>query len=135
MNTLSDNKSAYECDLLTAIDIITERILTPVLYMFIDDEAVEFVCFCDSKTCEEDFRATELEIYNAVGICCEIVDIRAFDENDRVEIISNHQPVYSADDFVRLIFENAMYNDLHRAEEEKRTMIERKRETGSAYIH
>ncbi len=135
MNTLSDNNSAYEYDLLTAIDIITERILTPVLYMFIDNEAIEFVCFCDSKTCEEDFRATELEIYNAVGICCEIVDIRAFDANDRVEIVSNHQPVYSADDFVRLIFENAMYNDLHQAEEEKRIMIERKNQTGSAYIH
>ena len=135
MKINSDNYSNYEYALQTAVDIITERILTPVLYMSIDNEAIEFICFCDSKTCEEDFRNTELEIYNAVGLCCEIVDIRAFDENDRVEIVSNHQPVYSANDFVRLIFENAMYNDLHHAEEEKRTMIERKKETGSAYIH
>ena len=134
MNTNSDNNSGYDLDLQSAIEIVTERILTPVLYMFVD-EVIEFVCFCDSKTSEEDFRSTELEIFNALGICCEIVDIRAFDANDRVEIVSSNQPVYSADDFVKLIFENAMYNDLHQEEEEKRILLERINQTGSAYIH
>lgn len=134
MDMFTNDSLSFEEDLQTAVDIVTERILTPVLYMFID-EVIEFVCFCDSKTSDEDFRATELEIYNSLGLCCEIVDIRAFDANDRVEIVSNHRPVYTADDFVKIIFENAMYNDLHMMEEEKRIMLERLNETGSAFIH
>ena len=48
------------------VGVITERILTPVLYMYCD-ELVEFVCFCDMNMPIDELRETEREVYDRFG--------------------------------------------------------------------
>lgn len=117
-----------------AAAIIIEKILTPVLYMYVE-ETVEFICFCDSSTADEDFRNAEQAVFDELGLSCEIVDIRQFDENDRLQITSAAEMVYSANDVITMLFEHAMYADAERLMQEKKDTIKRKAETGTYYIN
>lgn len=121
-----------EKTILEAVEIITDRLLTPVLYMY-EDEAVEFICFCDGKTEMEDIRETEKSVYINLGIKVEIVDIREFEETDRVEIIKNAMLVYAVNDIVRMAFESAMVSDLEKQSLKKQELIKRNDETGTYY--
>lgn len=118
-----------------AVDIITDKILTPVLYMYIDNEAFEFVCFADPNTDEAVFIEAETEIYEKLGIVAEIVDIRYFDESDRVQITQTAEPVYSANELCHMVFEKAMIVDEEHMMSLKREIIERKNDTGTYYIN
>lgn len=120
--------------LQAAVDIITEKILTPVLYMYIE-EVVEFICFSDSKTPQEDFDEAERAIYTALGLKCEIVDIREFDEADRLEITKTAEAVYTADPILRSLLESAMAADVQHIALKKAAYLERKNDTGTYYVN
>ena len=117
-----------------AIDIILDRILTPVLYMYAD-EVLEFICFTDNNISEEAFRKTEEALLFNLGITAEIIDIRSFDENDRVEITNTATLLYAEDDIVKMLFEAAMSADRERMLGFKRETLARKNETGTYYIN
>lgn len=117
-----------------AVDIILDKILTPVLYMYADD-IVEFVCFTDSGLDEEVFRKTEEILYEVLGLKCEILDIRVFSEFERVEIINSATFLFAEDELVKSLFEAAMIADNERAQSVKELAIERKAETGSYYYN
>ena len=117
-----------------AVNIILDRILTPVLYMY-EDEALEFICFADVNTPEEDFHDAEKVLFQALGINAEIIDIRSFDETDRVEITENAELLYSENDMVKLLFEAAMSADKERSMNFKRDVLKRRGETGTYYIN
>ena len=119
---------------LDAVDIILDNILTPVLYMY-EDEAIEFICFPDGNISEEDINQTELELARRLSLNAEIVDIRSFDESDRVEITRNARLLYSENEFVKLMFESAMAADKARLMCDKREMISRNAETGTFYVN
>lgn len=118
-----------------AVDIITEKILTPVLYMYIDNEVFEFVCFPDNDADDNDFAAAEAEIFVQLGIIAEIVDIRSFDESDRVEITQTAELVYSATELCHILFEKAMFIDEQNMLSLKREIVERKNDTGTYYLN
>lgn len=122
-----------EQSLQEAVNIILDRILTPILYVF-RDEILEFVCFPDSKTNPEDFYDTEKAIYENLGLRTEILDIRDFPEEERMEIINNAELAYAEDDLVKMLFETAMIADNDRTQNYKKELISRKNETGSYYI-
>lgn len=117
-----------------AVNIILDRILTPVLYMY-EDEAFEFICFCDSNTSEECFEDTEKALLINLGINAEVIDIRSFDETDRVEITNSAQLVYAENEFVKMMFETAMAADKEHMMAYKRNTLTRKSETGTYYIN
>ncbi len=117
-----------------AISIILDRILTPVLYMY-EDEVLEFICFPDSNISDKEIADTEAALFTNLGIFAEIVDIRTFDENDRVEITETAQLLYTENDFVKMMFETAMQVDRERVNLSKRTSIQRMEETGTYYIN
>ncbi len=122
-------------DILTdAVDIILDRILTPVLYMY-EDEVIEFICFPDSNITDEDFAETESALLQNLGITAEIIDIRNFDESDRVEITNTATLLYAEDDLVKIIFETAMNADKERLMLSKHETLLRKNETGTYYIN
>lgn len=126
---MTDEKKLRE-----AVNIIIERILTPVLYVYCD-EILEFICFSDSKTDLEDFADAEAAIYVNLGLKSEILDIREFPEDERVEIINNAELAYAEDEFVKMLFETAMMADNDRTQKLKKDMISRKLETGTYYIN
>ncbi len=123
-----------ETTLNDAVNIILDRILTPVLYMY-EDEALEFICFADINTPEEDFRDTEESLFINLGVKAEIIDIRSFDESDRVEITNTAELLYSENDIVKLLFETAMTADKERMMNFKRDTLKRRNETGTYYIN
>lgn len=116
-----------------AAQIISERILTPVLYMY-EEEVTEFICFCDANTAREDFEAAQTAVYNALGIGCEIVDIREFSEWERVEIMSSSRLIYTADPMLHAMFETALCADMQGSINEKNAMLEREKRAGSYYL-
>ncbi|MEE1351844.1 MAG: hypothetical protein UHM23_07315 [Clostridia bacterium] len=119
--------------LIMATTIILDKILTPVLYLY-SDEALEFICFADSKTADADFREAEAELYSVLGINAEILDIRTFDEYDRVEITKSANLLYVENDLVKMLFESAMAADKKRIMNIKNDTVVRKAETGTYYI-
>lgn len=123
-----------ESMIVRAIDIITERILTPVLYMY-EDEAVEFICFCDSNISIDEFRETERAVFTELGINVEILDIREFDESDRWDIIVSSKLVYAANEIIKMAFEQAMLADLEKRADTKKEILERYDETGTYYVN
>lgn len=123
-----------ETELKTAVEIITEKILTPVLYMY-EEEVTEFICFSDSNTSQEDFDDAERAVFDVLGLQCEIVDIREFPEIDRLEISNTARAVYTADPLVQMLFESAMYADVQRIIDENHSMIQRKADTQSYYLN
>ncbi|MDD6762927.1 MAG: hypothetical protein PUD92_04745 [Clostridiales bacterium] len=123
-----------ETELTTAVEIITEKILTPVLYMY-EEEVTEFICFSDSNTSQEDFDDAERAVFDVLGLQCEIVDIREFPETDRLEISNTARAVYTADPLVQMLFESAMYADVQRIIDENHSMIQRKADTQSYYLN
>ena len=120
--------------LIKAIDIITERILTPVLYMY-EDEAVEFICFCDTNISIEELRETERAVYTELGGNVEILDIREFDESDRWDIIVSSRLVYAANELIKMAFEQAMLADLEKRTNIRNEILKRYDETGTYYAN
>lgn len=116
-----------------AVDIILDRILTPVLYMY-DEEVLEFICFTDSNISEDEIRSTEETLLTTLGVSAEIIDIRNFDESDRVDITTGAVLVYAEDDMIKTLFEAAMSADRERMLGLKRETLKRKTETGTYYI-
>lgn len=116
-----------------AVEIILDRILTPVIYMYAD-EAIEFICFADGNTEEEDFLETEAALMTNLGINAEIIDIRSFDETDRVEVTETAELVYAQSDLMKTLFESAMAADKERFVTEVNNVIDRKSDTGSYYL-
>ncbi len=120
--------------LVGAIETILDNILTPIIYMYVD-EVIEFVCFCDGNVDDDVLRKTEEIIYTNYDIRAEVLDIREFDESDRCEIVTNAELVYAVDDVVKMLFETAMFTDMKSIMEEKRAALERKFETGTYYLN
>lgn len=116
-----------------AVNIILDRILTPVLYMY-DEEVLEFICFTDSNISEDEIRSTEESLLKTLGVSAEIIDIRNFDECDRVDITTGAVLVYAEDDIIKTLFEAAMSADRERMLVLKRETLKRKNETGTYYI-
>ena len=114
------------------VEKITERVLTPVIYMF-EEEIIEFIVFCDGNMDVNILRDTENEIYEMTGIKTELVDIREFDEYDRWKIVQNAELIYAVDDNVAVAFEQAMQHDVEFRAMAKAILFERRKDTGSYY--
>lgn len=119
--------------LAEAVDIILENILTPIIYMYVD-EVVEFIVFCDSETPTDVFRRTEELIFFNLGLRVEIIELREFDESDRVDIAESAYIAYAENDFMPTLFETAMTTDIEAIRLMKRELIKRKTDTGTYYM-
>ncbi len=120
--------------LVSAVDIILEHILTPIVYVYAE-EVYEFIVFSDTNTSEDVFRLTEEMIYFNLGINVEILDLRDFDENDRAAIASYAHVAYAENEFMQALFQTAINADSERVSELKRLAIKRKNDTGTYYIN
>ncbi len=116
-----------------AVGIILDKILTPVIYMYAD-EAIEFICFADGKTEDQAFLDAESALMIDLGINAEIIDIRSFDEADRVEVTQTAELVYAESELIKTLFESAMAADKERLIMRKNEVIDRKSDTGTYYL-
>ncbi len=117
-----------------AAKIISQSLLTPVIYMRDYGDWTEFVCFCDGKVTVQDIYDTEQRIKELVGIDAEIVDIREFSEAERIEIINEYELIHSENPLTEKLFAMSMMTDYKRMIDERSSLFERKRESGTHYI-
>lgn len=117
-----------------ALRVLTERILTPILYTIEYDYKINFICFCDKNIKLSDLYEAENELTDILGIPAEIIDIREFSEPDRMEVLKRATLVYSADPEMEKIFISSVAEDYAKCLMEKMSMIARYRHTGSGYL-
>lgn len=117
-----------------AVQFIQNRILTPVIYMSETDYKIEFICFCSAEVSDEDlFEAGEC-LTKLLNRPTEVVDILEYNENDRMDIITSAVLVYSEDPIIEQMFTLSMAEEFKRVQEQKKSMLRRKSESGSYYL-
>ena len=114
--------------------IITSNVLTPVIYFIENDDTLEFICFCDRHITMQEIYNTEQLIKAETGQTAEIIDIREFSESERLEVIHNAQLIHSEHPMIEYVFAQSMVEDYRVAMEQRRSMLDRHRETGTFYL-
>ena len=117
-----------------AAEIINEYILTPVIYMFDDKEQTEFVCFCDLNIESHEFVKAEERLCGLLRKPVVLMDMREYDEVDRMGIISDGELIYSAHPLFAHMFERTMIEDARMREIQKSEMVKRYNASGSAFL-
>ncbi|MDO5397264.1 MAG: hypothetical protein Q4G33_04975 [bacterium] len=115
-------------------DIITENILTPIIYMLEDEYTVEFVCFCDLNIEAEKFIETKMKLTELLGKEIVLLDIREYDEVDRMKVIQEGEIIYTAHPAFEKLFAMSTAEDIRRSSIEKAELLKRYNSSGSVYL-
>lgn len=116
------------------INIISENILTPVIYMLEQDDIIDLICFCDRNISMQDIYSVEFLISERTGKQAEIIDIREFGEFERLDVISRARLIHSEHPLIEQIFTQSMAEDLKIAMEERKSVLERRKLSGTCFL-
>ncbi len=116
------------------IKIISENILTPIIYMIEHEDIVDFICFCDRNITMQEIYDTELKLKDIVGKDAEIIDIREFVESERLDVINRAVLIHSEHPLIEKVFEQSMLEDFKIAMAERKDVLERHKESGTCYL-
>lgn len=120
--------------LLQAVRMIENSIITPVIYLNETEFKVEFICFSSEEVTEDDLFRVGESVSRILEKPAEVVDIMEYNANDRMDIITNAELVYSDDPIVEQMFTMSMAEEHRRLYEQKQNMLRRKNESGSYYL-
>ncbi len=116
------------------VKIISQNILTPIIYMLENDGIISFICFCDRNITMQEIYNVEQIIKNETGQTAEIIDIREFDESNRLEIVNTATLIHSEHPLIENIFTQLMIEDYKIAMEERQGVLIRQKELGTCYL-
>lgn len=116
------------------VKIISQNILTPIIYMIENEEIIDFICFCDRNITMQEIYNVEQIIKNETGKNVEIIDIREFDESERLEIVNTATLIHSEHPLIENIFTQSMIEDYKIAMDERRNVLLRQKELGICYL-
>lgn len=116
------------------VKIISQNILTPIIYMIENEEIIDFICFCDRNITMQEIYNVEQIIKNETGKNVEIIDIREFDESERLEIVNTATLIHSEHPLIENIFTQSMIEDYKIAMGERRNVLLRQKELGICYL-
>lgn len=117
-----------------AVSIITQRLLTPLLYKLEDEISIRFIGFFDTNMDFSEITATEEAVSAYVDFPLEIIDIREFEISDILNIIETAELVYSMNPVIENFFGSAIANELEMYKQVKQSYVERKNTTGTLYV-
>ncbi len=117
-----------------AVNLITTRLLTPLLYKAEDDEGVKFIGFFDTNMDFSEIEKTEISLSAYIDIPLEIIDIREFESADILHIINNAELVYSMHPTMENYFKTAITSELEFYKQVKKSYLERRNSTGTFYV-
>lgn len=117
-----------------AAQIISEKVLTPVIYMSEHEDWIEFICFCDGKITVQELYDTEQILKDVLGKETELVDIREFSEFERLDIVTQYELIHSENPFIEKMFTTSMMTDYQNLMNEKRSMLNRQHECGTYFV-
>ncbi len=118
-----------------AVDIISDTILTPVIYMVNTGECLCFICFMSGNMPYERIYAAEKQLSELYNETTAILDIRDFSESERVEVIQNAELIYCADKDIKALIEFNLMNEYKFKSGMKSDLIDRLDNCDSAYIN
>lgn len=116
------------------VKIISQNILTPIIYMIENEKIIDFICFCDRNITMQEIYNVEQIIKNETGKNVEIIDIREFDESERLEIVNTATLIHSEHPLIENIFTQSMIEDYKIAMDERRNVLLRQKELGICYL-
>ena len=114
--------------------IISENILTPVIYMLESEDTLSFICFCDRHITMQEIYDVEKILKDETGMNAEIVDIREFGESERLEVVNQAKLIHSEHPMIESIFAQSMMEDYKIAMEERKDVLIRQRDMGTFYL-
>lgn len=117
-----------------AVRLILEKILTPIIYMYETESKIEFICFCSAAVSDDELYSVSEKLTEILSCTVELIDIYEYNENDRIDIISSAELVYSEHPIIEQMFELSMAEEYRRVQEKKQDMLKRKHESGAYYI-
>lgn len=117
-----------------AVNIINDRLLTPVIYYLDYGYKADFVCFFEIDVDEEEIYKTEEAITKKTGVASQVVDIREFEPFDAADIVADGELVYSENSTMEGMFRAAIMTELQLRSAQKEIFIERKNVTNTLYI-
>ncbi len=117
-----------------AIKVISENVLTPIIYMYEEDERIEFICFCDRNITMQEIYDTEQRLCSLTGKRTVIADIREFGQSERIDVISGSALIYAEHPLLERVFARSMLEDYKIAMNERRDLLCRQKETGTYYL-
>ncbi len=117
-----------------AVDIITQKLLTPLLYKAEDEESIKFIGFFDTNMDFAEIEKTEIAISAYIDMPLEIIDIREFEAADILHIINNAELVYSMHPIMENYFKTAITSELEFYKQIKKSYLERRNSTGTFYV-
>lgn len=115
-------------------NIVSENILTPIIYLLEDNNIISLICFCDRNITMQEIYNVEILIEREVGKPTEIIDIREFSEFERLNVISRAKLIHTVNPMIEQVFMQSMTEDLKIAMEEKKSAIERHKMSGTCFL-
>lgn len=115
------------------IELARKELLTPVFYKLIDGDSITLVGFFDRGTPISAVYSVQSKLEVEFKTEVNIYDFRDFEVGDRMEILKRAELVYSENEFVKAIFEAAMFEDMRGAVEKKSQAIQREEKLGTVY--
>ena len=91
--------------------LISDNILTPVIYVRETECFTEFICFCDRHITMQEIYDVESKIEDITGKKAEITDIREYGESERIDVINNSSLIYSEHPLIEKVFARSMIDD------------------------
>lgn len=116
------------------VNIVSENILTPIIYMLEQEDSIDLICFCDRKITAQVLYNAEFKISEITGKHTEILDIREFSEFERLDIISRAKLIHAEYPMVEQIFAQSMAADLKIVMEERKSILERYKASGTCFL-
>lgn len=116
------------------VKIISSKILTPVIYMLENNNVLDFICFLDRNITTKEIYDAEKAIMEFTGMKAEIIDIREFSETERMDVIQNSKLIHSEHPMVEFIFAQSMAEDYRASMNERKSILDRVKETGTIYL-
>ena len=117
-----------------AVQIIENNILTPVIYMNETEYGIEFICFCCYDITDKELFELGEKLTQLLNIPVEVVDIMEYNINDRMDIVSNAELVYSEDPLTEQMLTMSVAEEHKQEREKMKSMLRRKSESGSYYL-
>lgn len=114
--------------------IISEGILTPIIYMLEDNDRLSFVCFCDRHITMQEIYDVEQRLETETGMKSEIIDIREYCETERVNVLNDATLIYSEHPILEKVFAQTMIEEFRIAMAERKEVLARQKESGTYYL-
>lgn len=114
--------------------IISESILTPIIYMLEEENRLSFICFCDRHITMQEIYDVEQQLEKETGVKSDIIDIREYCETERVNVLSDAALIYSEHPLLEKIFAQTMLEEFRVAMAERKDVLARQKESGTYYL-